>query len=78
MVTIQDVAKKAGVSKATVSRVLNGKNVVREDMWLRVFRAIEESGFSPNLLARQLAIRKTNSIGLVITNSLYQRPFFQK
>ncbi len=78
MVTIQDVAKKAGVSKATVSRVLNGKNVVREDMRQRVFRAIEETGFSPNLLARQLAIRKTNSIGLVITNSLYQGPFFSE
>lgn len=78
MVTIQDVAKKAGVSKATVSRVLNGKNVVREDMRQRVFRAIEETGFSPNLLARQLATRKTNSIGLVITNSLYQGPFFSE
>ncbi|QZN96215.1 LacI family DNA-binding transcriptional regulator [Symbiopectobacterium purcellii] len=78
MVTIQDVAKKAGVSKATVSRVLNGKNVVREDMRQRVFRAIEETGFSPNLLARQLATRKTNSMGLVITNSLYQGPFFSE
>ncbi|WP_308167202.1 LacI family DNA-binding transcriptional regulator [Candidatus Symbiopectobacterium endolongispinus] len=54
------MAKKVGVSKATVSRVLNGKNVVREDMRQRVFRAIEETGFSPNLLARQLATRKTN------------------
>lgn len=78
MITIQDVAKKAGVSKATVSRVLNGKNVVRDDMRNRVFRAIEETGFRPNLLARQLATQKTHSIGMVLTNSLYQGPFFSE
>lgn len=78
MVTIQDVAKKAGVSKATVSRVLNGKNVVRDDMRKRVFRAIEETGFRPNLLARQLATSRTHSIGMVLTNSLYQGPFFSE
>jgi len=76
MVTILDVARKAGVSKATVSRALNGKVVVSEEVKARIFQAIEETGYRPNLLARKLATSKSNSVGLVITNGLYNGPFF--
>ncbi|XTZ39241.1 LacI family DNA-binding transcriptional regulator [Salmonella enterica] len=76
MVTILDVAKLAGVSKATVSRALNGKVFVREEVKARIFQAIAETGYRPNQLARNLANNKTNSVGLVITNGLYNGPFF--
>lgn len=76
MVTILDVARRAGVSKATVSRALNGKVVVSEEVKARIFKAIEETGFRPNLLARTLATSRSNSVGLVITNGLYNGPFF--
>ncbi|MGO2474317.1 LacI family DNA-binding transcriptional regulator [Vibrio casei] len=76
MVTMFDVAQKAGVSKATVSRVLNGKNIVRPEVTAKVFKAIEETGYRPNLLAQQLATKKTNFIGFVITNALYDGPYF--
>ncbi|MFB9133819.1 LacI family DNA-binding transcriptional regulator [Vibrio olivae] len=76
MVTMLDVAKKAGVSKATVSRVLNGKNIVRPDVVSAVFKAIQETGYRPNLLARQLATQQTNFVGLVITNALFNGPYF--
>lgn len=76
MVTILDVARKAGVSKATVSRALNGKVLVSEEVKARIFKAIEETGFRPNLLARQLATSESHSVGLVITNGLYNGPFF--
>lgn len=76
MVTMLDVARCAGVSKSTVSRVLNGKNIVREEVKALVYKAIEETGYRPNLLAQQLATQKTNMIGLVITNDVYNGPFF--
>lgn len=76
MVTILDVARRAGVSKATVSRALNGKVVVSEEVKARIFQAIEETGYRPNLLARKLATSESDSVGLVITNGLYNGPFF--
>ncbi|MDU2881557.1 MAG: LacI family DNA-binding transcriptional regulator, partial [Enterobacter sp.] len=55
MTTMLEVAKRAGVSKATVSRVLSGNGYVSQETKDRVFQAIEESGYRPNLLARNLA-----------------------
>ncbi|MDE8753479.1 LacI family DNA-binding transcriptional regulator [Pectobacterium polaris] len=78
MVTMLDVAKKAGVSKATVSRVLTGNNYVSKTTRDRVFKAIEEIGYRPNLLARQLATSKSQIIGLVVTNTLYSGPYFSE
>lgn len=76
MVTMLDVAQKAGVSKATVSRVLNGKDIVSEKVRNLVYQAIEETGYRPNLLARQLATQKTHLLGFVMTNALYNGPYF--
>lgn len=67
MATMLDVSIRAGVSKATVSRVLNGTGQVKESTRQLVFKAMEELGYRPNFLARSLANRTSNSIGLVVS-----------
>jgi len=78
MATMLEVAKRAGVSKATVSRVLTGNGYVSQETKDRVFQAIEESGYRPNLLARSLATKSTQTIGLVVTNTLYHGVYFSE
>ena len=78
MATMLEVAKRAGVSKATVSRVMTGKGYVSEETKARVFAAITESGYRPNLLARSLASSKTRTLGLVVTNTLYHGVYFSE
>lgn len=78
MSTMQEVAKKAGVSKATVSRVLSGKGYTSEETKTLVYQAIEETGYRPNLLARNLATSKSACIGLVVTNTLYNGSYFNE
>ncbi|EEQ11088.1 HTH-type transcriptional regulator ascG [Yersinia mollaretii ATCC 43969] len=75
---MQEVAKKAGVSKATVSRVLSGKGYVSEATKKQVYTAIEEAGYRPNLLARNLATNKSECIGFVVTNTLYNGNYFNE
>lgn len=65
MATIKDVAARAGVSTATVSRVLNGERVKQETKE-RVLAAIEALGYRPNLVARSLKTQKTQIIGFVV------------
>ncbi|MEN2985035.1 MAG: substrate-binding domain-containing protein [Dictyoglomaceae bacterium] len=74
MVTIKDVARKAGVSIMTVSRVINGKRNVKEETREKVLKAIEELGYVPNSIARSLTLKKTATIGLVISD--ITNPFF--
>ncbi|MCC3701776.1 LacI family DNA-binding transcriptional regulator [Rouxiella badensis] len=76
MKTMLDVANKAGVSKATVSRVLAGNSYVSKTTRDRVFKAVEEIGYRPNLVARNLATSKSQSIGLMVSNTLYNGPYF--
>jgi LacI family transcriptional regulator len=64
--TIDDVARSAGVSTATVSRVLSGKAPVAEETAQKVRKAVEKLGFVPQTAARNLARRKTNAIGLIL------------
>ncbi len=78
MTTMLEVAKRAGVSKATVSRVLSGNGYVSQETKDRVFQAIEESGYRPNLLARNLATKRTRTLGLVVTNTLYHGVYFSE
>jgi len=78
MTTMLEVAKRAGVSKATVSRVLSGNGYVGQETKDRVFKAIEESGYRPNLLARNLAAKRTQTLGLVVTNTLYHGVYFSE
>lgn len=66
--TIGQVAKKAGVSKATVSRVINNSKPVSDDARSRVMKAIEELNFKPNPAARTLISKKSRIIGVVVTD----------
>lgn len=68
MATMLDVSLRAGVSKATVSRVLNDTGQVKESTRQRVYQAMEELGYRPNFLAQSLATRTSNSIGLVVSS----------
>ena len=65
-VTIQNVAKTAGVSVSTVSRVLNGKDDVARDTQERIRAVINKLGYTSNLAARSMRTRKKNLIGLVV------------
>lgn len=65
-VTIYDVAREAGVSMATVSRVVNNNPNVKPQTRKRVFEAIERLGYRPNAVARGLASKKTTTVGVVI------------
>jgi LacI family transcriptional regulator len=72
-VTLADVAIVAGVSKMTVSNVINGKNGMSEQTRQRVLRAIAQSGYVANSAARVLAGRSMNLLGVILPqfNSLY-------
>ena len=65
-ITIKDVARVANVSVATVSRVLNNKNNVSEEAVRAVNRAVEELGYSPNFLGRDLRKSETKRILAII------------
>lgn len=64
--SIKDVAKEAGVSIATVSRVLNDIDVVNEDTKKKVLDAIKKLGYRPNIVARSLKTQKTKTIGILV------------
>ena len=72
--TIKDVARRAGVGIATVSRVINGSSNVLPQTRERVLAAVEELGYRPNQAARQLVTSRTNTIGVVLP--FLTRPFF--
>lgn len=65
MPNIYDVAKEAGVSRSTVSRVINNQKSVKDDKRQRVLDAIKKMNYTPNATARALAMNKTNTIGVV-------------
>jgi LacI family transcriptional regulator len=67
-VNSREVARLAGVSQATVSRVLSGHPNVAPSTRLRVLEAIDASGFVPNRLARSLVTSRSSTIGLVVSN----------
>jgi len=62
MTTIKDIAKRAGVSTATVSRALSGNIPVNEDTRQKVLQAVKELNYKPNVLAKGLKEGKTNTI----------------
>lgn len=64
--SIKDVAREAGVSIATVSRVLNDIDVVNEDTKKKVLDAIKKLGYIPNIVARSLKTQKTKTIGILV------------
>jgi len=70
-ITIYEVAAKAGVSLATVSRVINNHQNVTEKTRKKVQKAIEELGYRPSGLAKALATSKTTNIGVIIPSANY-------
>lgn len=64
--TILDVAERSGASKSTVSYVIRGGAHVSSDLRRRVLDAVAELGYRPNGLARQLVLRRTSTIGVVV------------
>lgn len=68
--TLEDIAKKAGVSRSTVSRVVNNQPNVSEDVRKRVLDVIQDTGFHPNAAARTLASQRSWTIGLVLPHSI--------
>lgn len=76
MTSIRDVAKIAGVSPATVSRVMNGTANVNEEKRQRVEAAIEKTGFCPNELARALYKKSSKIIGVIVPD--IENPFFSE
>ena len=77
--TLDEIARRAGVSRSTVSRVINDHPNVSEEVRNRVKEIIEETGYQPNLAARSLASQKSKVIGLVIPRqiqTLFTDPYF--
>jgi LacI family transcriptional regulator len=76
MTTMAEVGRLAGVSVATVSHVLNGTRTVRPATAERVLAAVEQTGYTPNTVARGLARARTQSIGLAL--SATSNPYFME
>jgi DNA-binding LacI/PurR family transcriptional regulator len=74
MATIRDVARRAGLSVATVSAVLNNKPVVSERSRRKVLQAIEELDYRPNRVARALSRNSSNTVGMLVPS--VDNPFF--
>lgn len=74
MASIKDVAEAAGVSTATVSRVLSNGLHVRPEVRERVMEAVTRLGYRPNLVARSLRSQQSNTLGLIVSD--IRNPFF--
>jgi LacI family transcriptional regulator len=79
--TLEDIARQAGVSRSTVSRVVNGQPYVKADVRERVLKVIQSTGYHPNLAARTLASQRSWMIGLVLprsVSSFFSDPYFPR
>lgn len=77
--TLEEIGKMAGVSRATVSRVIHDHPNIRPEVRARVQKVIAETGYQPNLAARTLASNKSNIIGLLIPSvvaSIFTDPYY--
>lgn len=79
--TIRDIAKMAGVSPATVSKIMNNYNGVNELTKRKVLDIIENTGYQPTFSAKALATKKSNLIGLIYAGKInvdFNHPFFNE
>lgn len=77
--TLEDIGRLAGVSRATVSRVVNNYPHIRPDVRERVEKVITETGYRPNVVARSLASYRTHVIGLIVpivAQRMFDDPYF--
>ena len=80
-VTANDVAKLAGVSPSTVSRVISDNPKISKATKMKVLKCMDELGYYPNANARSLAIKKTGTIGIIIpttSEDYFSNPFFSE
>src|SRR5579859_2216478 len=76
---LEQIAEMAGVSRATVSRVINNYPHVRDDLRQRVLAVIEREGFQPNAAARMLVRKRTDVLGVIAPEglgSIFTNPFY--
>ncbi len=79
--TINDVAKLAGVSKTTISRVINNNSKVKFETKTKVLQVIRELGYTPNSIARALRIKKSDVVGVIVPREaeyVFSDPFFSE
>lgn len=79
--TIKDIAKMAGVSRATVSKIINNYHGVNENTRKKVLQIIEETGYQPTFSAKSLATKKSNLIGVIYAGKInvdFTHPFFNE
>ncbi|WP_297712523.1 LacI family DNA-binding transcriptional regulator [Clostridium sp.] len=76
MATIVDVAKLAGVTPTTVSRVINNRGYISEKTRNKVNEAMDQLGYQPNEIARSLTKQKSNTIGVIVPH--ISHPYFAK
>lgn len=77
--TLEDIAKQAGVSRSTVSRVVNDHPNISDKVRKRVLKIIEETGYRPNVAARALVSQRSQMIGLLLPHTisaLFADPYF--
>jgi LacI family transcriptional regulator len=74
--TIKDIAREAGVSTATISRVLNNSGYVSHDVKQQVLEVIKKNKYQPNAIARSLKQEKSRSVGIVLPDMA--NPYFMK
>jgi DNA-binding LacI/PurR family transcriptional regulator len=77
--TLEEIGKLAGVSRATVSRVINNYPFIRPEIRTRVQEIIDQTGFRPNIIARSLVSNRSNIVGLVIPTvfqEVFTDPYF--
>lgn len=80
-VTIKDVARAANVSPSTVSRVISDSPQISEETKKRVYKAMRDLNYEPNMIARSLASNSTKILGLILPNAeddLFENPFFMQ
>jgi LacI family transcriptional regulator len=78
MLSLKDIAKQAGVSASTVSRVLNGKKYIDAEKRARILKLIQETGYVPIKAARNMVMKQSFTVGIVIptTFNMFQRQLF--
>src|SRR5690625_2200676 len=79
--TIRDIAKMAGVSSGTVSKVMNQTGSLSAKTIEKVQKVIEETGYQPSFSAKSLATKKSNLIGLIYAGDIHAQinhPFFNE
>ena len=76
MVTQEDVARKCGISVATVSRVMNKRGYISKETREKVYRAMKELNYAPNEVARSLSRNNTGTVGVILPH--LEHPYFAK